>query len=286
MARKTTTCGPLASWGFRIGSLAAVGLLAFSGTALASTRSTTITLPGSPPLLPMSATAKCPKHKRATGGGFLTAPFTADPAVFVFESRKVGQRSWRVSAAENGSSAVPITVFVYCSKGAPKTTEKSATIAVPAGPGIFSADASCGSSGKARAGGFLTPLSPPFANSGNMVDSFRLGAKTWRSRFYPQIGTPTLTSYAYCAKEKKPKARIGTAFSPLGPVSSNVTALSAGCTRGTAPVAGGFSAPDTTQAGIGFSLPYESLRAGKSWRVSEHHNDPASHALQAIAYCA
>jgi hypothetical protein len=280
--------------GARVRVLAALcGLavfLAAPASAPAGTKSATTTLPGGT-AAPGTATAKCPRHQRATGGGF-AAPATdyltaATVAVDVFESRKIGQRSWRVSGIEQGTSPAALSAFVYCSNDASKTKEHSSNVAIAAGNTITAADASCGSSGKAQAGGFLVPTVSPLVNDGPIVDSFRVGGKTWRSRAVRIAGAPTLTSYAYCAKTGAPKARGGS-ISATG--DALVTADSNRCKRGTAIAAGGFSQLNATQGGAAattgrYFFPWESVRVGKRWRTSAIHYGLLSTTLTSIAYC-
>jgi hypothetical protein len=112
-----------------------------------------------------TATASCPKSPfprlgawRATGGGFeIDATYPAHGGVY--ESRKAGQRSWRVSA-QSLSGKIVVFSYAVCRAGATKTTTASATVATPATSQVDPpSDASC-PSGKAVAGGFSTP--PPF----------------------------------------------------------------------------------------------------------------------------
>jgi hypothetical protein len=253
--------------------------LALPASASASTKSRSLTLTASgqeATLVP-----KCPRGKRATGGGFLAPPPVGGPAAIFYESRKSGQRSWRISVAKDDPGALPVTAFVYCSADAPKTKTKSTSIAISSGATFFTADASCGSAGKAQAGGFLGP--PQSSGSyTQVVDSFRSSKNTWRSRGFLGGGAPTLTSYVYCADSGSPRARSGsTSTSANG---SPATALSAPCKGGTHVGAGGFS---ESSAGFGafFYDPYESFRVGKAWRASAFHSGPASTTLNSIAYC-
>jgi hypothetical protein len=264
----------------------AATLLGLPASAVAGTRSGTITLPAASGIsfFPRTTTIKCPRGQRATGGGFLTAQPSITDSVWVLESRKIGQRSWRVSGAQlSPAKTAPLTAFAYCSADAAKTKEKATRIVVPAtgGPELYSAEARCGGAGKVQAGGFLM-VSPSYSTFAYLADSFRSSAKSWRSRFLSDTGTPSLTSYAYCNDEKAPKARTGSASSAMP--GSNVTVLSPACKRGTKIVSGGFSAPDTSEGD--YRSPSESFRIGRTWRVSEQHSDSAADTLQAIGYCA
>jgi hypothetical protein len=265
----------------------AVALLALPASASAGTKSKSATAAGEQAIA--SATAKCPSGQRATGGGVTTPAPTAFPTLPVYESRKVGQRSWRASAQIRDPGATNIartlTAFAYCSDGAPSTKSKSASVTSVSGPTAFyTADAKC-SSGKAQAGGFLGP--PPNKGGGAanhlVTDSYRAGKKTWRSRMLGITPGTTFTSYVYCADEKKPGARSGSATSASNGVL--VTALSGECKRGTRLVAGGFSQPNATNPGGLYQVFYESLKSGKHWQVSAAHTGVTSTTLNSIAYC-
>jgi hypothetical protein len=277
-----------------LAAVAAAALLSTPAAASASTKSKTIILPGNDTTTAAgTVTAKCPKGQRATGGGFRTAALGSSGGtvrVLMSESRKVGQRSWRVSGFEDFGSPVPLTAFVYCSEDAPKTKAKSQTVNVPdaSPPPIVSADASCGGAGQAQAGGFFTPVAylVPYAL---IFDSFRAGGKIWRTRAVSVFGTPPLTSYAYCAETSSPKARAASVVTATD--GALVTAQSKKCRDGTAIAAGGFSQPNATNGGTpatnGFyAFVWESFRTGKRWQVSAQHGGMLSTTLTSIAYCA
>jgi hypothetical protein len=172
-----------------------------------------------------TATASCPKPTRpdlgpwrAISGGFemrgVVPVFTVvgQPPLppsgrgVVYESRKVGQRSWRVSA-QSLSGNFSLKVFLYCQNGVPKMKSASNTIATPgilqAGPATV---AVC-PSGKPVAGGFTTP--PPFTATGaanTVIGSMPSGNKGWQAEVVSNQAS-SLTSYVYCAKRKQ--ARLG-----------------------------------------------------------------------------
>jgi hypothetical protein len=264
-------------------------VLLLPASSSAGTRSSTISIAGG---TLGTATAKCPKGQRATGGGFLTLPADGGPGgtdVEVFESRKIGQRSWRASAFEGVvNSAGPLTVYVYCSRDASKTEEKFATVSLPddAGNAVHAVDASCGSAGKARAGGFLIPTPPSSTATAHISDSFRLGSKSWRSAAIVTGGSPTLTSYVYCAKSNALKATSGSVASAVHMAPG--TAVSGQCKHRSHALAGGFSQPDANPAPFGFGPNwlqlYEVRRSGKTWRTSAEHVNGNS-TLVSTAYC-
>jgi hypothetical protein len=265
--------------------ISAATLLALPASAAAGTKSKSVTATGHFAIV--SATAKCPSGQQATGGGFATVD-NANPNIRVYESRKVRQRSWRASGQifDGGGTnlGVTLTAFVYCSKDAPSTRSKSATVMGTSGNTLFGADARCGP-GKAQAGGFLG--TPPFTpGTSRITDSYRVDKKTWRSRmllmgFAPGI---TVTSYVYCADAKKPSPRSASTTSATAGTLHR--ALSAKCKRGTKPVAGGFSQPNATATPQGnFTRFSESFRSGKQWLVSASHFGAESTTLNSIAYC-
>jgi hypothetical protein len=262
-------------------------LLGLPASAAAGTKSKSDTAAGDFAIA--SATAKCPRGQRATGGGFIAPAFSGSPFMQVYESRKVGQRSWRASGQVFSTGSVTpltLTTYAYCRNTAASTKTKSASVtASSVSQTLLPADAKC-SSGKAQAGGFLGP--PP--NKGGLssnhfvTDSYRTDKKTWRSRM--QSGTPgtTFTSYVYCADEKKPAARSGSTTAAA--TGTLATALSAECKRGTSPVAGGFSQPGATTVPFSsFTYFYESRRSGRLWRISARHAGAPATTLNSIAYC-
>jgi hypothetical protein len=258
----------------------AAALLALPASATASSKSaigTTATDFGV-----ASATAKCKKGQRATGGGFSLTPSVSARFLDPIESRKVGQRKWRVSAQLNGSPAsVSAKAIVYCAEDAPHTTAISAGASIPSNS-LGRATASCGSAGKAQAGGFSLP---PGSSGGRVgLESFRLDKKSWRSSATATDGA-VLTSFVYCARTGAPRSRSGSATASAD--RAPATALSAPC--GVKPVAGGFSQPDAFIAGFAFAafVPYESVRSGKRWRTSGIHDTspPFSTTLNSFAYC-
>ena len=255
------------------------GLMALSASATASTRSASDSTAANGAIA--SAKARCPDGQRATGGGFKATPPTGSLWYRVFESRKVRQRSWRVSAEQEGDGALALTSFVYCSADAPKTKAKSHPVTVPPSILTGTADASC-DSGKAQAGGVTAGS---FFDVG-LLDLFRASNKTWRARAYNDPGELTITSYAYCATGGPPKARPG-----IGAVVSGsqvpATTLSRKCENGTSIVAGGFEQPDADPSTTTiFDLPWESFRKQDRWRVSAIHLGLSSSTLISIAYCA
>jgi hypothetical protein len=262
--------------------LALVALLVLPASAAASSKSSGVTFAGEGAV--GSVTVKCKHGERATGGGFLMTPTSLATNVHLLESQKVGQRSWRVSSQRFGPGLSRVTAIVYCSKTGPKTTTKSSSGALAANA-ITRVSASCGSAGKAQAGGTSVP---PAASEGlGVIESFRSAGKTWRSSAEAFIDTPTLTTYVYCAKVGALKSRTGSAPATANASLDSATALSPRCKDGK-PLAGGFSQP-TAFIGGGFNTrfrPYESVRSSKQWRASGVFlGNTLAPTLNAIAYC-
>lgn len=269
--------------------LATAAAFVLPASASADTRSKSATIAAHAAIATVKA--RCPRGQRATGGGFTVPPATSTTSIFVYESRKVGQRAWQISAQERTTDApaptVKVTAFVYCRADAPRTKQKSSSAtSTSTGFAFLSADAKC-SSGRARAGGYLLP--PPVGDriADNLaINSLRAGSKTWHVRAGTLVAGIKLTTYVYCASGRRPPQRSGSAS--IGGDVPAFTATSATCKK--EPLAGGFSEPDAVlnlvdgQANS-FFRPYEFVRAGKAWRVSGSHVGAASTTLTAIAYC-
>ena len=168
-----------------------------------------------------TATASCPKAARpdlgpwrAISGGFEmegvvpgfstvgTPPFPPTGSGVVYESRKVGQRSWRVSA-QSLWGKFSLKVFLYCQNGVPKTTHASTTVATLGTSQIGPATVARCRSGKTVSGGYSTP--PPFTATGaanTVISSMPSGKKGWQAEVVSNQAS-SLTSYVYCANRKQ-----------------------------------------------------------------------------------
>jgi hypothetical protein len=264
-----------------IAAMCVIALAAIPASAVASTKSqsTTLTTIGQT----VTLTPKCPSGQHATGGGFRSSHgadlMGPEPFLVVTESRKVGQRRWRVSGEQAGNGTLTVTAFAYCDANGPRTTAKSTTVAAPPGT-ITTADARCGSGEKAQAGGFSSSLDTATGSATFFLDSFRLNKKTWRVRGTGSAPPPpAMTSYVYCAPEKAPKASTGTV---TGTGFNSTTATSPKCKSGTHALAGGFMQPDLLPT---FAAPTESARSGGRWRATMFHTGSTTERLNAIAYC-
>jgi hypothetical protein len=236
--------------------------------AFAGTKSVTTAVAGNA-IVTLDAT--CPEGQRATGGGFIVPPLVGASFLTVHESRKIGQRTWRVSAENGNSNPSQLTTRAYCRKNAPRTASQNS------GQSVSAASAGCANSGFARAGGFLAPRA---GISGFFIaESFRLNQEAWFSRELFFSAT-NLRSYAYCAEGKKVKARAGSGSTNVD--NGVVTVLSAPCKHGTKPGAGGFGQDANPFDGY---FIHESFRVGKAWQVSGLRFNPGPATLQSVAYC-
>jgi hypothetical protein len=154
------------------------------------------------------ATASCPKGSgpkgplRAVSGGFVLQQGDG----IVFESRRVGQNSWRASA-QSFTGAITLTAYANCQRGVPKLKAVSSTVPTPGvaqvGP---AATAKCGT-GSAVAGGFATPAPlTPMGPRNVVIGSFPTGKRAWQAQALSNLDS-TVTSFVYCAKRSKPKIK-------------------------------------------------------------------------------
>lgn len=170
------------------------------------------------PLATASVDAGCPKGTRATGGGFRQTQQNVITLGVVFESRKIGQRTWRVSVqlADHGAATgkIKVTAVAYCRAGAPRTAERSKSMTIPGANLIGSATAACPPGKEAVAGGFQTPfLSGGFKQSPITFDPLKLtlaypfaslgSGERWKAAAVQAGGTAvaattTLKAIAYC----------------------------------------------------------------------------------------
>jgi hypothetical protein len=169
-----------------------------------------------------TATVSCPQTTRpdlgpwrAINGGFSmrlgTPGYTPGDGPFitpfgsgvVFESQRVGQRSWRVSA-QDLAGRLDLGVAVYCQNSVPKLNSASTTVTTPGTAQIGPATVAHCPFGRAVSGGFSTP--PPFTATGaanTVIGSTPNGRKGWETQVVSKE-TSSLTSYVYCAKREPP----------------------------------------------------------------------------------
>ena len=159
-------------------------------------RSKTTTLPAQPST--GSATAKCPRGSEAVSGGWATPDGQGEDAPFAYESRRKGERKWKVSAFNNdNANAQRLVAYAYCDNHGPDLRAKSDKVNVPAGE-KRSAKAKCRHGSKAYSGGFKGQVDPnasgPFA-----FTSKRTGGGDWQAKAAGNnSGTHKFKVYAYC----------------------------------------------------------------------------------------
>ena len=200
---------------------------------------------------------------RAVSGGFRMITYTTPPfggpdmpvmpfgSGVVYESRRIGARSWRVSA-QSLSGRVNLQALANCQRGAPKARAITQKVATPGidqlGPALT---AQC-PSGRAVSGGFTTP--PPSAAgeaSNAVIDLFPTGTRAWRVRVVSNLPS-SVTTFAYCVdRRRKPKvvssiADPGETRSVADTVANSTARF---CPSGRfAPGGGGFRQPGATSS--------------------------------------
>ena len=226
----------------------------------------------------ISATATCPKGKKAFGGGFL-APTSNNSLIFVHESRRTAVRSWTVSgsffAFVGGANPLALTASVHCRRLAKAPTEASTAVPVLAMTNNvpFTAIARCqGKKQRLLSGGFQ--YSPP--ESGNVHQALiyenQPSGKTWRASVQNSGNSParTLTSYAYCAKglPKAIKIVSGSNAANLPAALNPLAADSSACPPKSRMSGGGFVSPFPSSAPMTARPLYtESALTGTVWHT-------------------
>jgi hypothetical protein len=240
-----------------------------------------------------SATAACPKGSRAVSGGWLATPTDPGlPPALVYESQRVGQRSWRTSALEvaSGYPATALSAYVYCSFRARKASPVSAT--VPTTPGSHdpvSAIATCPRGRLATAGGFLTQLDSSFAHTAIPVGSRRAGPRSWKVTGYDVDGVGgTVKALAYCTPSRGTRLRTRslTLDGPLaGGGAGAVTVTTPRCPKRIGARAGGFLITYDLSSPIQAEVS-QSRRQGRAWRSTVAAIETPTGAKSAgFAYC-
>jgi hypothetical protein len=287
----------------RLGALALVSilaLLAFVPAADAFRVRASKQIKG--PLATARVEAKCPRGTRATGGGFKQTPPSVAKLGVVFESRKIGQRTWRssVQLADTGPATgrVRVRSFAYCRAGAPRTTAHSKALTLTTANQIGAATATCPSGKDALAGGFAT--SPPgisgTAGTRNQITgSARKGKSAWKVQAVTgPFGAAGHTAYVYCRARGPDSVRAGKGKvrNPAGATKFNKgTARSAPCPGKQKPLSGGFKQSPITFDPFKLTLayPFASFASGDRWKAGAVQaggtTQPAVTTLRAIAYC-
>ena len=239
-----------------------------------------------------TGTATCPAKTarpdlgpwRAISGGFNmtlgTPGYTTEEGPFitpfgsgvVYESQKVGQRSWRVSA-QSLWGRFDLGVSVYCQNSVPKTKSASSTVATPGTPQVGPAAVASCRTGKTVSGGFSTP--PPFTATGaanTVIGSLPSGKSGWEAQALSNHES-SLTSYIYCAKRKPVRLRHSSAEEPSSVATADLDGAVANiyeCPLGGRflPGGGGFSEEGLTSSQYLIPVDSNQQEAGIGWHVS------------------
>lgn len=219
-----------------------------------------------------SATAVCPKGRRAVGGGF-DLPFSSTAGFVIYESLRAGARGWRTSAFSGGgaSAGLSFTSSVYCRRLAKPILDIAAGAPVaPVLNATATATARCpGSKSTLISGGFSSgaPTGPgviavPYASFGS--------GRVWSYSAINNSPTArTLIAHAYCAKGVQTPLTVLGAVSRTAPSFTGTSVSSTTCPKGRRLSAGGFIG--SQPSGMTFGLVTESRISGRSW-VGEAFN--------------
>jgi hypothetical protein len=262
--------------------------------------------------------ATCPTGKIAVGGGF-TSPLlitatTLTDLYIVYESRRIGDTSWQVSAGREHSGgpapSVPLTAFADCrsttlsgkkpkkASAARKKKRKVLRVSEVSATGTpaltaeqSSATATCPPGTQAIGGGFSSAPDPELTGSNHFpvfFASYRSSPSSWLSAFTESGNTArTATSYAYCAAGLK-VSETSTGFtvpaSSMAGIESK-TLASPSCPKGLALLGGGFN---STAPASGGPLPIwtKSGSAGPTWEVGMYNISTTPDTLSSYGYCA
>ena len=243
----------------------------------------------------------CKKGSNIVGGGFKAGPASTTGANYVWESRRVSNRAWQVSATNVSGAAGTLTTIAYCRKKAAKLGQSATTISIPSPPpqSTRSASAPCPSGKRPAAGGFLgEEAGLESALSAALPYSSRRLGPSWIVSAVNTTGAfgggeaRSLTAYAYCAKSNRPQ-RLGSAsvgeeqtakdvYSGKCPKNQNGKQLKA--------LSGGFDVsppPFITLGRQGTRLVAirASVRAKTKWKTSVTSLGALASTVTSFAYC-
>lgn len=151
-----------------------------------------------PPFTTGSATANCPRGSEAVSGGWASPDGQGEEAQFAYESRRKGERKWKVSAFnQDATDAQRLKAYAYCDRDEPNLKAKSDTVNVPSAE-KRTAKGNCRHGDKAYSGGYKGQVEPnaagPFA-----FTSKRTGGGDWQGKAVGNnAGTHQFKVYAYC----------------------------------------------------------------------------------------
>ena len=145
-----------------------------------------------------SATARCPRGSEAISGGWTSKSVQDDDGQFAWESRRKGDRKWKVTAFNNDNTSAPLKAYAYCDRDGPNLKAKSDKVNVPDDQ-KRSAKANCGHGDKAYSGGYKGEVDAA-ANGSFAIGSKRTGGGDWKGQaaFNGSGGPAQFKVYAYC----------------------------------------------------------------------------------------
>ncbi len=260
----------------------------------------------------VTVTATCPAGQLAVGGGF-TAPLVVSGTTLtdlhiVYESRRVGDNSWQVSAAREHSggpaASLPVTASADCrtatlrkKKGKKKRkvlriSEVSAAGELSSGSGGQStATATCPAGTQALGGGFSSTPAPVLTGSPSFpvfFANYKSSPTSWLAAF-TNSGSPqrTVTSYAYCASGLKLTDLSAASTVPASSMAGieSTTLASPNCPKGKSLLGGGFNSSAPGPMG---PLPIltGSAAAGPSWHFIVYNLSEVADNLVSQGICA
>jgi hypothetical protein len=155
-----------------------------------------------------SLAARCPKGGEAISGGF-KAPGEGANQVQVFESRRVGKRTWRVKGSGTSGSESRLNAFAYCAKDELGLRAKVASTSTTQDSVKLSEKARCKKGQQAVSGGFGTKVD---RNAGGHPEQYlepfrsrRVHKRVWKAAAGAFTSGPTVTwdVYVYCMEKDK-----------------------------------------------------------------------------------
>ncbi|MFN8161912.1 MAG: hypothetical protein U0R52_12805 [Solirubrobacterales bacterium] len=267
--------------GRRVAVLALLGMGAAAATALAaggvstSSKSKLIGHAG-------AVAAKCPKGKRAIGGGF------AVPAAGIAQQDYPGGgRVWGVESYNPGPTNRKLTAYARCEpKGSgPLTVVSKSVTTSRSGPDpvLTSPVATCPAGTHVLSGGYK--VRPPYTSGGGdkgeiaVFESRRTSSRSWRAKGGNE-GKPTaLVAFALCAGNGRGAVTQGSASQSVTGPSTTATAS---CPAGQHTIGGGFRVP--SNAGIP-RVQFSKPSGARDWKVNFGTTSPTAQKVTAYAYC-